>query len=149
MTGNISIGTSRRGCIDPLIEFVGEITDAEKGAFLGGALALIFPIDWPEPFGLAMIEAMAAGTPVIAWPNGSAPEVIDEGVTGVLVRSIQEAVQAVQTVVQLDRSEVRRRFETRFTAGRMANEYLAIYRGLGERRGALDRTAPAAGEGRR
>lgn len=116
----------------PLVEFVGEITDEEKGPFLSGALALIFPIDWPEPFGLAMIEAMAAGTPVISWPNGSAPEVIDEGVTGVLVRSIQEAVQAVQTVAQLDRSEVRRRFEARFTAERMANEYLAIYGRLAE-----------------
>ena len=79
-----------------------------------------------------MIEAMATGTPVIAWPNGSAPEVIDEGVTGVLVRSIQEAVQAVQAVAQLDRSQVQRRFEARFTAERMANEYLAIYRSLAE-----------------
>jgi glycosyltransferase involved in cell wall biosynthesis len=131
----------------PLIEFVGEITDEKKGAFLGGALALIFPIDWPEPFGLAMIEAMAAGTPVIAWPNGAAPEVVDEGLTGVLVRSIEEAVQAVRTVAQLDRSEVRRRFEARFTAERMASDYLAIYRRLAERQGALERTAPTAGAG--
>ena len=95
-----------------------------------------------------MIEAMATGTPVIAWPNGSAPEVIDEGVTGVLVRSIQEAVQAVQTVAQLDRSGVRRRFEARFTAERMARDYLAIYRRLAERQGELDRAAPTAGPGR-
>ena len=132
----------------PLVEFVGEITDAEKGGFLGGALALLFPIDWPEPFGLAMIEAMAAGTPVIAWPNGSVPEVVDEGLTGVLVCSVEEAVQAVRTVAQLDRSGIRRRFEARFTAERMAHDYLAIYRRLADRQGAPDRTAPAAGEGR-
>ena len=94
-----------------------------------------------------MIEAMAAGTPVIAWPNGSAPEVVDEGLTGVLVCSVEEAVQAVRTVAQLDRSGIRRRFEARFTAERMASDYVAIYRRLAARQGALDRTAPAAGEG--
>ena len=90
-----------------------------------------------------MIEAMAAGTPVIAWPNGSAPEVVDEGLTGVLVHSIREAVQAVGTVAQLDRSEIRRRFESRFTAERMANDYLAIYHRLADGRGAPDHTARA------
>ncbi|MEK0082372.1 glycosyltransferase family 4 protein [Geminicoccaceae bacterium SYSU G07066] len=111
----------------PLIEFVGEIGDAEKGEALGQALALLFPIDWPEPFGLAMIEAMACGTPVIAFPCGAVPEVVDEGVTGYVVGSIDAAVAAVRRVRELDRRQVRRRFEERFSAERMAKDYLEIY----------------------
>jgi len=114
----------------PLVEFVGEIGDAEKSAFLGGADALLFPIDWPEPFGLVMIEAMACGTPVIAWENGSVPEVVDEGLTGFIVRSEAEALAAVRRVAGLDRPAVRARFEERFSALAMARRYLEIYRRL-------------------
>src|SRR5690606_5540642 len=110
------------------LEFVGEMGDAEKQAFIGGARALLFPIDWPEPFGLVTIEAMACGTPVVAWPCGSMPEIVDPGVTGWLVDSIDAAVEAVQRGVdQLDRAVVRQRFEQRFTVERMARRYLAVY----------------------
>lgn len=112
----------------PLIEFLGEVDDVQKRAFLGGARALLFPIDWPEPFGLAMIEAMAAGTPVIAWRNGSVPEVVDPGVTGFIVESIDQAVEALDRLSALDRLNVRRRFEHRFAVERMADDYLALYR---------------------
>ena len=118
----------------PGIEFVGEVTEAQKPAFLGNATALLFPIDWPEPFGLAMIEAMSCGTPVIAWRNGAVPEVVDEGRTGLIVDSIEDAVAAVQRVARLDRLAVRERFEERFSAARMAQDYLAVYRALGRRR---------------
>ena len=118
----------------PGIEFVGEVNEAQKPAFLGNALALLFPIDWPEPFGLAMIEAMSCGTPTIAWRNGSVPEVIDEGRTGCIVGSIDEAVAAVASAARLDRLAVRERFEERFSAARMAHDYLAVYRALGRRR---------------
>jgi glycosyltransferase involved in cell wall biosynthesis len=111
----------------PLIEYVGEICEAEKPAFLGGAMALLFPIDWPEPFGLVMIEAMACGTPVIAFPYGSAPEVVDDGVSGFLVDDIDAAVGAVKVLDRLDRREVRRRFDRRFSATAMARGYLDIY----------------------
>lgn len=111
----------------PLIEFIGEIGDAEKGAFLGNALALLFPIDWPEPFGLVMIEAMSAGTPVIAWRTGSVPEVLDNGVTGFSVESIEEAATAVEHVRGLSRMAVRRRFEQRFAVANMARAYLEAY----------------------
>ena len=111
-------------------EYVGEISDAEKSRFLGGALALLFPIDWPEPFGLAMIEAMACGTPVVAWRRGSVPEVIEEGVTGFMVDGIDEAVRAVGRAARLDRSRCRAEFEARFTAERMARDYVEVYRGL-------------------
>lgn len=113
-----------------LVEFVGEISEREKGAFLGGATALVFPIDWPEPFGLVMIEAMACGTPTIAFPCGSAPEVIDHGLSGFLVGSIEEATAAVPLAAELDRAAVRATFEARFTAERMAAGYLAAYRAL-------------------
>jgi glycosyltransferase involved in cell wall biosynthesis len=102
----------------------------QKCEFLGNARALLFPIDWPEPFGLVMIEAMAAGTPVIAWPNGSVPEIITEGVSGRIVDSIEAAVEAVQQAAHMDRRKVRAEFEKRFTAARMARAYVAAYRAL-------------------
>jgi glycosyltransferase involved in cell wall biosynthesis len=111
----------------PLIEFVGEIGDGEKSAFLGGADALLFPIDWPEPFGLVMIEAMACGTPVIAYACGSVPEVIEDGVTGFIVNNDAEAIAAVPRLAGLDRLTVRRRFEHRFSATAMARRYVDIY----------------------
>jgi glycosyltransferase involved in cell wall biosynthesis len=114
----------------PLIEFIGEIGDHEKREFLGKALALLFPIDWPEPFGLVMIEAMREGTPTIAWRRGSVPEVIDEGVTGFIVDSIDEAVRALGPALALSRRSVRRQFEARFTASRMARKYLTVYERL-------------------
>jgi glycosyltransferase involved in cell wall biosynthesis len=107
---------------------VGEIGDQEKSAFLGGADALLFPIDWPEPFGLVMIEAMACGTPVIAWENGSVPEVIEPGLTGFIVNSATQAQRAVAALDQLDRTAIRARFEERFSAVAMARRYLEIYR---------------------
>ncbi|MBS0334921.1 MAG: glycosyltransferase family 4 protein [Proteobacteria bacterium] len=118
--------------IEPLIdldqvEFVGEIGDARKSEFLGGADALLFPIDWPEPFGLVMIEAMACGAPVIAYDCGSAPEVVEDGLTGFIVRELAEAVEAVSRVGQLDRAAIRRRFEQRFSAIAMAERYLELY----------------------
>lgn len=111
----------------PLIEFIGEIGDQEKQRFLGGASALLFPIDWPEPFGLVMIEAMREGTPTIAWRCGSVAEVIDEGVTGFVVDTVDDAVLAISKAVQLDRRIVRQRFEERFTASRMALDYVRAY----------------------
>ena len=114
----------------PHVEFLGEINDAEKPAFLSGAVALLFPIDWPEPFGLVMIEAMACGTPVIAFNRGSVPEVIVQGVSGYIVNDVEEAVRAAAQVHLLSRREVRRQFEGRFTAARMALRYLDIYTGL-------------------
>jgi glycosyltransferase involved in cell wall biosynthesis len=112
------------------IQLTGEVTDQAKEKFLAGAAALLFPIDWPEPFGLVMIEAMACGTPVIAYRSGSVPEVVDEGVTGFVVESEAEAVQAIGRLGELDRRRVRTHFEQRFTAKRMAEEYLGIYRML-------------------
>ncbi len=114
----------------PLIEFIGEITDAQKSDFLGNALALLFPIDWPEPFGLVMIEAMSTGTPVIAWNEGSVPEVIDDGVSGVVVSSVEQGVQAVQQVRRMDRRGVRASFEKRFTSARMASSYVSTFESL-------------------
>lgn len=114
----------------PLIEFIGEIGDHEKRDFLGNAIALLFPIDWPEPFGLVMVEAMREGTPTIAWRRGSVPEVIDDGVTGFIVESIEGAVVAVRKAADLDREAVRQRFEERFTATRMASNYIAEYERL-------------------
>jgi len=111
----------------PLIEFVGEISEYEKNEFLGNALALLFPIDWPEPFGIVMIEAMAVGTPVIAYPVGSVSEVLEPGVSGLLVRGPEEAARAVERVAGFDRRAVRAAFERRFTARRMAQVYSRIY----------------------
>jgi glycosyltransferase involved in cell wall biosynthesis len=130
------------------VEFVGEIGEAEKASFLGNARALLFPIDWPEPFGLVMIEAMACGTPVIAWNCGSVPEVIDDGVTGFIVGDEAAAAAAVRRAATLDRAAVRAVFERRFTVERMAMDYLSVYRGLpGVRRDAA-RLRRAGGDGR-
>jgi glycosyltransferase involved in cell wall biosynthesis len=115
---------------DPLVEYVGEIGEADKAAFLGGASALLFPIDWPEPFGLVMIEALACGTPVIAYRRGSVPEVIDDGWTGFIVDDLEGAVAAVAKLDRLDHGTIRARFEQRFTAERMANDYVAAYSSL-------------------
>jgi glycosyltransferase involved in cell wall biosynthesis len=114
----------------PFVEYIGEISDAEKSEFLSGAIALLLPIDWPEPFGLVMIEAMACGTPVIAFNRGSVLELIDDGVTGYIVEDETSAVAAVDRVSTLSRERVRARFEERFTSRRMATEYLAVYRSL-------------------
>jgi glycosyltransferase involved in cell wall biosynthesis len=115
------------------VEFLGEINDAEKPGFLSGARALLFPIDWPEPFGLVMIEAMACGCPVIAFGRGSVPEVIEPGLTGFVVDNVEQAVAACGRLDQLDRAAVRRRFEERWTSRRMAEDYLALYRRLIDR----------------
>src|SRR5437016_12884744 len=115
---------------DRLIQFVGEIGYPEKNAFLGDALALLFPINWPEPFGLVMSEALACGTPVIAFPHGSVSEVIDHGVTGFIVQDIDEAVRAITQLHKLDRLEIRHRFEQRFSVTRMARDYVEIYQRL-------------------
>jgi glycosyltransferase involved in cell wall biosynthesis len=114
----------------PLIEYIGEVGEGEKDAFLGEAYALLFPIDWPEPFGLVMIEALACGTPVIAYRRGSVPEVLEDGATGWIVAGIEEAVQAVERVATISRTRCRQVFEERFSASRMAQDYLRIYRRL-------------------
>jgi glycosyltransferase involved in cell wall biosynthesis len=112
------------------IEMIGEIGDAQKSEFLSGAHALLMPIDWPEPFGLVMIEAMACGAPVIAFDCGSVPEIVDHGMTGFVVDSEDEAVAAIPRLARLSRQAIRARFERRFSAGRMAGDYLALYRQL-------------------
>jgi len=111
----------------PHVKFIGEISEDAKPKFLGNAQALLFPIDWPEPFGLAVIEAMSCGTPVVAWRAGSVPEIVDHGVTGWIVDSIESAVEAVRRVPLLDRQTVRARFEQRFSAERMARDYVKLY----------------------
>jgi len=126
---------------DAHVEFVGEIGDHEKAEFLSGAHALLFPIDWPEPFGLVMIEAMACGVPTIAFGSGSVPEVIEDGRTGFIVADVAAAAEAVGRIPSLPRDAVRRRFEERFTARRMALDYEALYRRLGR---AVRMTALAA-----
>jgi glycosyltransferase involved in cell wall biosynthesis len=115
---------------DPLVEFVGEIADDEKSAFLGNAQALLFPIDWPEPFGIVMIEAIACGTPVIAYSHGSVPEVMEQGRTGYIVEELDDAVEAVRRLPRLSRARCREVFEERFTAARMARDYVAVYERL-------------------
>jgi glycosyltransferase involved in cell wall biosynthesis len=122
---------------DPLVEYVGEIGEADKGAFLGKARCLLFPVDWPEPFGLAMIEAMACGTPVIASRCGSIPEVLDEGVTGYCVDSLDAAAAATARAMTLDRRRCRERFERRFSAERMARDYMRLYGAIVEDRGGV------------
>jgi glycosyltransferase involved in cell wall biosynthesis len=126
-------------CIRPLlnspdIEFLGEIGYPGKNKFLGEAAALLFPICWPEPFGIVMIEAMACGTPVIAYPFGSVPEVVKDGVSGYIVPDLQSAVNAVQKLDQLDRKKIRKHFEQHFTASRMAQDYLRIYERVSSRK---------------
>jgi glycosyltransferase involved in cell wall biosynthesis len=116
----------------PHVEYIGEISDSQKSEFLSGAHALLATIDWPEPFGLVMIEAMACGTPVIAFNRGSVPEVVDDGITGFIVEDELGAVGAVQRLPLLDRTRVRKQFEERFTARRMAQDYLGVYRALAE-----------------
>jgi glycosyltransferase involved in cell wall biosynthesis len=123
---------------EPLVEYIGEIGEREKSEFLGNAYALLFPIDWPEPFGLVTIEAMACGTPVIAYRMGSVPEILDEGITGYLVSNLDEAAAAVYRVNSLDRRVCRRVFEERFSARRMCSDYVRVYNRL---------TYPAASEG--
>lgn len=114
----------------PLIQFVGEIGDHEKQELLGNARALLFPIDWPEPFGLVMIESMACGTPVIGWNEGSVPEIIEHGKTGFIVNNMTDAMEAVDKLDMIDRQNVRSIFEQRFTASRMARDYLEVYMNL-------------------
>jgi glycosyltransferase involved in cell wall biosynthesis len=115
---------------EPGVEFIGEINERRKTEFLGEAQALLFPIDWPEPFGLVMIEAMACGTPVLAFRRGSVSEIVDQGVTGAVVDTMEEAVRMLPQVLALDRHAVRRRFEQRFSSARMAADYVALYRSL-------------------
>jgi glycosyltransferase involved in cell wall biosynthesis len=110
------------------VEFVGEVGGPHKDQFLSDALALLFPIDWPEPFGLVMIEALACGTPVIAWNNGSVPEIIEQGKTGFVVDSVDQAVACVKRAEEIDRLACRLAYETRFDSGRMAREYISVYR---------------------
>jgi glycosyltransferase involved in cell wall biosynthesis len=141
-----------RNAIEPLIdgkriEYVGEISEAQKPAFLGKAAALVFPIDWPEPFGLVVIEAMAFGTPVIAWNEGAMPEIIDDGLTGFVVASIDEAVARVGEIEGLDRRAVRTVFEQRFSAERMAGDYEAAYAKLAAR-SAMERRPQQAARAR-
>lgn len=116
----------------PGIEYIGEISDAQKPDFLSGAIGLLMPIDWPEPFGLVMIEAMACGTPTLAYPGGSVPEIVEDGLTGFIVNNEAEAVDAVRRLPTLSRPRIRARFEERFTARRMAMDYLSVYRRMAE-----------------
>jgi glycosyltransferase involved in cell wall biosynthesis len=137
----------------PGVEFIGEIGDADKPAFLSGAIALLAPIDWPEPFGLVAIEAMACGTPVIAYNRGAVPEIVEQGVTGFVVEGLASAVAAAAKAPSLSRAIVRDRFEQRFTARRMANDYLGLYRQLIDaaesgRRAVPSASVPAGNSGR-
>ena len=116
----------------PHVRYLGEIGEEEKAVLLGGARALLFPIDWPEPFGMVVIEALSCGTPVLAWPDGSVPELLEPGVTGWIVDSIDAAVEALRQVDAIDRSVCRAAFEQRFTAERMARDYVAVYKRLQE-----------------
>jgi glycosyltransferase involved in cell wall biosynthesis len=126
----------------PDVEFVGEIDERGKSEFLGQAQAVIFPIDWPEPFGLVMIEAMACGTPVLAFRCGSVSEIIEPDVTGCIVETVEEALAALPRVLALDRRRIRRRFEARFTAERMACDYVTVYRTLMQAGAARDERRP-------
>jgi glycosyltransferase involved in cell wall biosynthesis len=128
------------------VEFVGEVSGREKDEFLGNAYAMLFPIDWPEPFGLVMIEALACGTPVIGWRLGSVPEVVADRVTGFVVDSLDEAVEAVRRVEWLDRRDCRKEFEERFDCARMAQDYLQVYRRLVHAESEWMRSAPPASD---
>jgi glycosyltransferase involved in cell wall biosynthesis len=133
----------RKQLTPPDVEYIGEISDGEKSSFLSGAIALLAPIAWPEPFGLVLIEAMACGTPVIAFNRGSVPEIIEYGVTGFVVEDAKEAVVAAHRLPRLSRGAIRRRFEERFTARRMARDYLLVYRSLVEFQASRPRLAVA------
>jgi glycosyltransferase involved in cell wall biosynthesis len=115
---------------EPEVEFIGEISDDEKSDFLGNASVLLFPINWPEPFGLVMIEAMACGTPVLAYPGGSVPEIIKNGISGFVVNSVEEGVKAMEDLMRLDRSKCREDFEERFSVERMTGDYLALFQNM-------------------
>ena len=128
----------------PGVEYIGEIDERSKSEFLGEASALLFPIDWPEPFGLSMIEAMACGTPVLAFRCGSVPEIIDPGVTGMIVDTMDEAIRVLPQVLALDRRAVRQRFEQRFSAARMAKDYVQVYRSLIKQQALPERDAPVS-----
>lgn len=136
LAGTVDVGNPTyferevRPLLGPDAIYEGPLGDAAKGRLLGGARALLFPIDWPEPFGLVMIEAMACGTPVIAWDKGSVREIVEDGVTGFIVRSEAEALEALTRLDAIDRADVRRRFAERFTADRMARDYIALYEKL-------------------
>jgi glycosyltransferase involved in cell wall biosynthesis len=125
----------------PLVEFIGEISESDKGDFLGNAQALLFPIDWPEPFGLAMIEALACGTPVIAYRGGSVPEIVEQAVTGFVVNDTDEAVDALKRIDAVSRRRCREEFERRFTSARMASDYVKVYENLVRRWNLTDRSA--------
>jgi glycosyltransferase involved in cell wall biosynthesis len=112
---------------DSGVEFVGEIGDSEKSGFLGGAMALLTPVQWPEPFGLVMIEAMACGTPVIGYARGSVPEIVEQGVTGFIVSGVRQAVEAVRAVAAISRQRCRDHFVRRFSAARMCEDYIGVY----------------------
>ena len=126
----------------PGVEYIGEIDERSKSEFLGQASALLFPIDWPEPFGLSMIEAMACGTPVLAFRCGSVPEIVDPGVTGMIVDTMDEAIRVLPQVLALDRRAVRQKFEQRFSAARMAKDYAQVYRSLVKQQALPERDAP-------
>ena len=126
------------------IEFVGEINESAKTEFLGRAAGLLFPIDWPEPFGLVMIEAMACGTPVLAFRCGSVPEIVENRLTGCIVSSIEEAAQAIPELLALDRKAIRARFEQRFSSQRMTSDYLKIYHSLRKYTASKIQLSPAA-----
>jgi glycosyltransferase involved in cell wall biosynthesis len=128
----------------PGVEYIGEIDERSKSEFLGEANALLFPIDWPEPFGLSMIEAMACGTPVLAFRCGSVPEIIDPGVTGLIVDSMDEAIRVMPQVLALDRRAVRQKFEQRFSASRMAKDYVQVYRSLIKQQALPERDHPVS-----
>ena len=128
----------------PGVKFIGEIDERAKSEVLGNARALLFPVDWPEPFGLSMIEAMACGTPVLAFRCGSVPEIVDPGVTGLIVDSTDEAISMLPQVLALDRRTVRQRFDQRFSVARMAKDYLHVYRSLLRRRSLPEREAALA-----
>jgi glycosyltransferase involved in cell wall biosynthesis len=117
----------------PLVEFIGEIDERQKNGFLGGARALLFPIDWPEPFGLVMIEALACGVPVVAFRGGSVDEILDDGVTGFVVEDLDAAIEATRRVDRLDRRACRAAFERRFSVTRMASRYVQLYSRLKRR----------------
>jgi glycosyltransferase involved in cell wall biosynthesis len=134
----------RKLLMPPDVEYIGEISDREKSSFLSGAIALLAPIAWPEPFGLVLIEAMACGTPVIAFNRGSVPEIVEDGLSGFVVESKEEAVAAADRLSRLSRGAIRRRFEERFTARRMAREYLVVYRSLIDKRLCRERPQQSA-----